>query len=119
MSIGFLIGGKKVMKIKCKICNGSGIVGIGDGIRGVKKCSECNGKGYINFHSEYKEKSLYVVKFNNNKYYDGTGNTTNKLKNAKIYSSEKYANQAGNKMIKKSSKLTDYNLVEIEIKEIE
>ena len=54
-----------------------------------------------------------------NKYYDGTGNTTNKLKNAKIYSSEKYANQAGNKMIKKSSKLTDYNLVEIEIKEIE
>lgn len=118
MAIGFLIGGKKVVKIKCKTCNGSGIVGIGNGIRGVKKCIECNGKGYINFSNENIEKSLYVVKFDNNTYYDGMGHATTQLKNAKIYSSEKFANEAGEKMINKDSRLTDYSLVEIEIKEI-
>lgn len=31
--------------MKCKICNGTGIVGIGPGIRGIKKCEVCNGTG--------------------------------------------------------------------------
>lgn len=29
----------------CKICGGSGMVPIGEGIRGIKKCPVCNGKG--------------------------------------------------------------------------
>lgn len=31
--------------MKCKICNGTGFVGIGPGIRGIKKCESCNGTG--------------------------------------------------------------------------
>lgn len=32
---------------KCKACNGTGIVSLGEGIRGIKKCPYCNGKGKI------------------------------------------------------------------------
>lgn len=31
--------------MKCKVCNGTGFVGIGSGIRGIKKCESCNGTG--------------------------------------------------------------------------
>ena len=80
----------------------------------------CNSLESIIWWVIYMErKSLYVVKFNNSAYYDGIGNTTTQLKNAKIYSSEKYANEAGKKMINKYSKLTNYNLIESEIKEVE
>ncbi len=34
--------------MKCKVCNGAGFVGIGPGIRGIKKCDVCNGEGEIN-----------------------------------------------------------------------
>lgn len=31
--------------MKCSICNGVGYIGIGEGIRGIKKCYACNGTG--------------------------------------------------------------------------
>ncbi len=31
--------------MKCKVCNGTGLVGIGQGIRGFKSCGACNGTG--------------------------------------------------------------------------
>lgn len=31
--------------MKCKMCNGIGLIGIGPGIRGAKKCDACNGTG--------------------------------------------------------------------------
>lgn len=34
--------------MKCKVCNGTGFVGIGPGIRGIKKCDVCNGEGEVN-----------------------------------------------------------------------
>ncbi len=34
--------------MKCKICNGTGLVGIGPEIRGLKKCDVCNGTGNVN-----------------------------------------------------------------------
>ncbi|MDO5546863.1 MAG: hypothetical protein Q4F79_00025 [Eubacteriales bacterium] len=33
--------------MKCKKCNGTGMVGLGDGIRGIKKCDACNGTGSV------------------------------------------------------------------------
>lgn len=30
---------------KCRVCNGTGLVSLGDGIRGVKKCVCCKGTG--------------------------------------------------------------------------
>lgn len=31
--------------MKCSVCNGTGLVGIGPGIRGLKKCEVCSGTG--------------------------------------------------------------------------
>lgn len=33
--------------MKCAVCNGTGFVGIGDGIRGIKKCECCGGAGEV------------------------------------------------------------------------
>jgi NTP pyrophosphatase (non-canonical NTP hydrolase) len=37
----------KRVDIKCDNCGGSGMVSIGEGIRGIMKCDKCNGKGVI------------------------------------------------------------------------
>lgn len=33
--------------MKCEVCNGTGWVSIGHGIRGIKKCKVCQGTGII------------------------------------------------------------------------
>ncbi len=33
--------------MKCKICNGTGLVGMGPGVRGLQKCDACNGTGEV------------------------------------------------------------------------
>lgn len=33
--------------MKCSVCNGTGLVGIGQGIRGLKRCEACYGTGVI------------------------------------------------------------------------
>lgn len=33
--------------MNCKVCNGTGYVGLGDGIRGIKRCDACNGTGTV------------------------------------------------------------------------
>ncbi len=33
--------------MKCTICNGAGLVGIGSGIHGLKKCDACDGTGIV------------------------------------------------------------------------
>lgn len=38
--------------MKCKICNGTGFVGIGPRIRGIKKCESCNGTGRVQGYVE-------------------------------------------------------------------
>ena len=38
--------------MKCKICSGTGFVGIGPGIRGIKKCESCNGTGRVQGYVE-------------------------------------------------------------------
>ena len=42
--------------MKCKKCNGTGMVGIGNGIRGIKKCDSCNGTGHVD---EYKKAIIF------------------------------------------------------------
>ena len=48
--------------MKCKMCNGTGFVGIGPGIRGIKKCDACHGtwtaQGYI---GTYEPSAVDVV----------------------------------------------------------
>lgn len=38
--------------MKCKTCNGTGLVGIGPKIRGIKKCESCNGTGRVQGYVE-------------------------------------------------------------------
>ena len=33
--------------MKCSVCNGTGLVGIGPGIRGLKRCEVCYGTGVV------------------------------------------------------------------------
>lgn len=40
--------------MKCKQCEGKGIIGLGVGIRGVTKCPVCNGKGEVPDNSTTK-----------------------------------------------------------------
>lgn len=42
--------------MKCKKCNGTRMVGIGNGIRGIKKCDSCNGTGHVD---EYKKAIIF------------------------------------------------------------
>lgn len=48
--------------MKCKICNGTGYVGIGPGIRSIKKCDACHetevGQGYT---ETYEPEAVDVV----------------------------------------------------------
>lgn len=32
------------VSVRCKICNGTGMIPIGPGIRGITKCPACNGR---------------------------------------------------------------------------
>lgn len=36
--------------MKCKMCNGTGYVPIGEGIRGIKKCEYCGGLGTVSIY---------------------------------------------------------------------
>ena len=36
--------------MKCEVCNGTGMVGIGPGIRGIIKCDACHGTGLVQGH---------------------------------------------------------------------
>lgn len=36
--------------MKCKVCNGTGYVSIGEGIRGIKKCENCGGLGEVSIY---------------------------------------------------------------------
>lgn len=48
--------------MKCKICNGTGYVGIGSGIRGIKKCDACHGTGAAQGYTEtYEPEAVDVV----------------------------------------------------------
>lgn len=48
--------------MKCKICNGTGLVGIGPGIRGIKRCDACHGTGMAQGYVEaYEPTSVDVV----------------------------------------------------------
>lgn len=40
--------------MKCKQCEGKGMIGLGVGIRGVTKCPVCNGKGEVPDNSTTK-----------------------------------------------------------------
>lgn len=48
--------------MKCNTCNGTGLVGIGPGIRGLKKCDACNGTGIAQgYIGTYKPVAVDVV----------------------------------------------------------
>ena len=48
--------------MKCKMCNGTGFVGIGPGIRGIKKCDACHGTGIVQGGiGTYKPSAVDVV----------------------------------------------------------
>lgn len=36
--------------MKCKVCNGTGYVSIGEGVRGIKKCDNCGGLGEVSIY---------------------------------------------------------------------
>lgn len=57
---GFSKGGDA--KMKCQVCNGTGLVGVGPGIRGIKKCDACNGTGEVQgLIGTYEPESVEVV----------------------------------------------------------
>ena len=48
--------------MKCKVCNGTGLVGIGQGICGLKKCGACNGTGIAQgYIGAYEPVSVDVI----------------------------------------------------------
>ena len=70
-----------------------------------------------------KDKKLYVVKFNNGLYWCGYNTADKQLRKAKIYTSIKYAQEAGMDCLsrRKHINLTadDFQVVEVELKEKE
>lgn len=48
--------------MKCKMCNGTGFVGIGPGIRGIKRCDACHGTGIAQgYIGAYEPSAVDVV----------------------------------------------------------
>ena len=70
-----------------------------------------------------KDKKLYVVKFNNGLYWCGYNTADKQLRKAKIYTSIKYAQEAGMDCLsrRKYINLTadDFQIIEVELKEKE
>lgn len=50
----------------CEMCGGSGVIPLGDGIRGIKICPICHGKGKVenmnNEKSETDDKKLKLLR---------------------------------------------------------
>ena len=38
---------KNIKKKKCKNCEGTGFIPLGEGIKGIKECPVCKGMGFI------------------------------------------------------------------------
>lgn len=38
------------MECNCGVCNGTGLVSIGAGVRGLKRCEACHGTGVVKAH---------------------------------------------------------------------
>jgi len=48
--------------MKCRICNGTGWVSIGPGIRGIRRCDVCNGTGIDqSYIGTYESEAVDVV----------------------------------------------------------
>lgn len=61
--------------------------------------------------------NLYVIKFEDNTYYTGYHKKSKKLHQAKIYTSLKFANEAGEIMKRRTG--LSYSIKQVRIEEIE
>jgi len=66
--------------------------------------------------NQMKDNKLYVIQFNNGCYWTGYNNYDKQLRKARIYTSYKMANDAGDVCLKRLKAVTSFEILEVELK---
>ena len=63
-----------------------------------------------------KDNKLYVIQFNNGSFWCGYNNYDPQLRKARIYTSYKMANEAGETCLKRLKGVKSFEVIEVELK---